>query len=120
MIDHFEGIGQKPSLTSISATRYTGSLARCCLTLRLTKRQKPRIGIDSVQVFDRNVFALKRRHAAINDEFRAQHESGFRRRQIKNSGGNLLRRTKAFERNLALNPIFGFLNFILGSISQKR
>ena len=72
------------------------------------------------QVFDRNGLPLKRRHAAINDEFRAQHESGFRRRQIKNSGSNLLRRTKAFDRDLALNPILGFLNFFLGSISQKR
>src|SRR4029450_11494350 len=71
--------------------------------------------------FDVNGLALKCRHTAVNDEFGTQHESGFGRRQIKYPGGDLLRRTKAFDRDLALNPIFGFLKFLLGnSISRQK
>jgi hypothetical protein len=43
-------------------------------------------GIESLNV-DGNGLALERRHAPVNDEFGAQHESGFRRRQVKRSGG---------------------------------
>lgn len=67
------------------------------------------------------VVALKRRHTAIDDKFGTHHESGFGRRQIKNRGGDFLRRTKAFDGDLALNPILGFLKFFLGnSISRQE
>ena len=68
---------------------------------------------------DVNALALQRRHTAVNDEFGSQHESGFGPRQIEYSRGDLLRCAKAFERDLGLNPIFGFLNSFLRSIAQK-
>ena len=65
-----------------------------------------------------NVLFLKGRHTAVNDEFGTQYEGGFGRRQIKYPGGNLLRGAKTFDRDLALNPISGFLNSFLGSIAE--
>src|SRR5215510_6376556 len=64
--------------------------------------------------------SLEGRHTAVNDEFRAQHESGFGRRQIEYPGGDLLRRAKPFYRDLALNPIFSLLNCFRRSVAQKR
>ena len=58
-------------------------------------------------------------HAAVDDEFGTEHESGLGRGQVKDRGGDLFRRAEAFERDLALNPVLHFLEFFRGAVAQK-
>src|SRR5262249_32038810 len=83
-----------PDTDSYAPLPVPSSISICRASRRLTGKVR------------REWSALKRRHTAVNDKFGTQHESGFGRRQVKYSGGDLLRRAKAFDRDLALkcNP----------------